>query len=220
MTDSLILDESEGLKLSDSIVLSNPRENFSFVEANPFIELSKLNIKKAQLAHKTARNSRLPTLSLTGGYNTNYSSERTDFSTGTYMPFYDQLIQNRSLYFGFSLSVPIFDTFKIRGLEKKTKVEILIQKLEKDKITLEQEKIYKQSYQELHLAQQEYLLAKKQLISLKSALNSMIERHKLGLSSSTDFSKALLDHNQAEFKVITTGYNLIYFQKMITILQN
>ncbi|MGO1595007.1 MAG: TolC family protein [Sphingobacterium sp.] len=220
------------LPYSDSIELEVPTgdiDRFPFLDTlnmnsamaeNPFVAIADLNLTKAELARKTAKNSSLPTLTFSGGYGTNYSSERNDFLTGTYMPFWNQVNQNRSLYFGLSLAVPLFDGFRIRSAKNKANLQVLIQTNERDKVRMEQEKIYRQATQELHRSIEEYKVAQKQFNSLKTALNAMSERYKLGVASSVDFAKALLDHNLAEFNVITTKYNSLYNNKVLKVLFN
>lgn len=83
---------------------------------------------------------------------------------------------------------------------------------------MEQEKIYRQALQDFHLAEQEYAVAQKQFKSLKTALEAMSERYQLGVASSVDFAKAVLDHNQAEFNTITAYYNLHYQYEIVKLL--
>lgn len=220
------------IRFSDSVVLEVPTEDIeriylrespdinSFMTENPFMAVADLNLSKAELAAKMAKNSFLPALSFSGGYGTNYSSERRDFITNSYMPFWNQVNQNRSLYFGLSLSVPLFDGFRLRSAKNKANLQILIQTNEREKTRIEQEKIYRQVEQELYRSKQEYRVAQKQLKSLRTALDAVSKRYDLGVASSLDFTRALLDHNLAEFKVITAKYNFLYNNEMLNILNS
>lgn len=218
LDDSLVLEEPTNRKLPIMITPKNIESTSPIWKYNPFIQQSELAIEKAKLAQKIASNSRLPSLSFSGGYGTNYSSQRTDLLTGSYMPFWDQVNQNRSLYFGFSLSVPIFDGFSVRSAKNRANIEMAIQQSEKEKVQMEQEKIYQHALQNFHLAKQEHSVAQKQFKSLKTALVAMSERYQLGVASSVDFAKAVLDHNQAEFNAITAYYNLHYQYEIVKLL--
>ncbi|MCL7986599.1 TolC family protein [Sphingobacterium sp. lm-10] len=217
-TDSIELEIPEN-SIENLYITDTSNSNESLAQ-NPLIAIANINLTKAELVQKIAKNRYMPTISFSGGYGTNYSSERVDFQTGNFMPFLNQVNQNRSLNLGLSLSVPIFDGFQVRSAKNKADINILIQKNEIEKVKMEQEKIFQKSLQEYHRSIQEYNVSKKQLKSLKTSLDALSERYELGLASPVDFSKALLDHNLSEFKVITSKYNAMYYNEIIKVLNS
>ncbi len=215
---------------ADSLILETPADIETIVEfphldneatalhGNPFIAMADLNLRKAELNKRIANNSALPTLSFSGSYGTNYSSERRDLTTGADMPFWEQVNQNRNLFLGLTLSTPILDGFRLRSARNKANIQLHIQTKEAEKIAMEQKKLYQQAIQELNRAQQEYSVSQKQFESLRVTLDAMSERYELGVASSIDFARALLEHNLSQFRVIAAQYNRIYYSKVVDVL--
>lgn len=188
------------------------------LDRDPQIRVVELGVDQANLGLTTARNRYYPTLSFSGGYGTNYSSERRDFFTGAFMPFWNQVDQNRALYFGLSLNIPILDGFRVKSDINRAKIQIQIQQNELEKTKLEQEKIYRLAYQDYEQARQEFVASQTRYTSLKRALEAMKERYDLGIATALDFSKSVLDHNMAEFSVISAKYNLLLSVEILNVL--
>ncbi len=204
--------------VSQDDMLSTETTLFLSIAQTPEIAQANAQLKKAILEKAMAKNRYLPSLSFSGGYGTNYSSERRDFTTGRYMSLLDQIGQNESLNLGVSLSAPIFDGFRVKSAKKRAHLQFLIQTEELQKVEVEQEKIYRLALQEMQRSHQEHLVSQKRFESLETALNAMAARYELGVASAIDYNKALLDRNLAEFNVITSKYSKIYAQYLLAIL--
>ncbi|TJY67721.1 TolC family protein [Sphingobacterium alkalisoli] len=211
-TDSLILAtplfELMPAELSRSLAVTN----------EPTIQQAQVRIKQAELGLKTAKNGYYPSLSFSSGYGTNYSSERNDYLTGQFMPFWNQVDQNKSLYLGLSLSMPIFDGFKTKSNINRAKLTLDLQKNELDKTLKDQEKILLMARQEYNRSHKEYQVVQTQSLSLKKSFEAMKERYEIGMASSMDYSKALLDYNISEFNLIRAKYNVLYNQEILKVL--
>jgi outer membrane protein len=135
-----------------------------------------------------------------------------------YMPFVDQVNQNRSLYFGISLSIPVLDGFKVRSDIRKANITLSQQKAEQKKTIFIQEKIHRQAIEEYRHALKEHKLYQVQLKSTQTSYEAMKERYALGLTTAMDLAKALLDYNLAELSLIRAKYLIIYNQEVLKIL--
>lgn len=134
------------------------------------------------------------------------------------MPFWNQVAQNKSLYLGLSLSMPIFDGFKMRGNINRSKLAFELQKSELDKVQRDQEKILHMAKQEYNRSYKEYQVTQTQSLSLKKSFEAMKERYDIGMASSTDYSKALLDYNVSRFNLIRAEYRVLYNQEILKVL--
>lgn len=188
------------------------------VDRDPSVLAAEILLEQSFLTLKTAKYSTLPKLALSTGYGSSYSSERTDMFTGNYMPFWDQASQNKALNIGFNLSIPILNGFMKRSAINRSKINILQRQKEKEKVSMEQERSRLTANQDLQTAFKEYYGANVQLRTLKKTLDAMSERFHIGVASSTEFSKALLDYNQSEFNLIRARYMLMYRNKVIDLL--
>lgn len=82
---------------------------------NPKIVASNLNLKRSRIDYSIAIGAVAPTIYLGAGYSTGFYKNTN--STATTTPYAQQLNNNRGMYFGASISVPIFN-----GLHRKTNI--------------------------------------------------------------------------------------------------
>ncbi|WP_164123591.1 TolC family protein [Sphingobacterium sp. xlx-130] len=80
LTDSISI-ENPILKLATGVLLSGGKTSGA---DDPTIQLAALSLRQSELNLKYAKGSNYPTVSFSGGYGTNYSSERKDYLTGAY----------------------------------------------------------------------------------------------------------------------------------------
>ncbi len=99
---------------ADAVIMSHePLEDkqsvvTSALATNPGIRYSKLNVKSASLNRRSAWANVLPSLSVYGGMSTSYYKTR---HVDGYPNFSKQFRDNKGIYFGFSLNIPIFNRF-------------------------------------------------------------------------------------------------------------
>lgn len=223
-----LLKQLIGINLSDSVWLEEPNFDLTNLEYNNtsnndldiYIKDAEITIQKASLNLKYAKAAYYPTISFFGGYGTNYSSERTDFITGNYLPFWNQVNQNRNLNFGISLSVPIFDAFKTKNNINKLKIELKTKQSALSKIKTEREKIRILAIQEYHKSVKEYEVLLIQLLAQEKNLSAIKERYDVGVSNAIDYNKALLDFNVSEANVIKSKYTIIFNLETLKILKS
>lgn len=215
LTDSVSI-ENPGLKLATGALL--PQGQMSDV-GDPTIQLAELSLRQSELNLKYAKGPYYPTVSFSGGYGTNYSSERKDYLTGNYMPFFNQLNQNRNLNFGLSLSVPVFDAFKTKNNINRLKLDLENKQSELNKTKVEREKVLTLAIQEYYKSAKEYQVLQVQHAALEKNYNAMKERYDIGVTTAMEYNKALLDYNVAEANVIKAKYTLMYNGEVIKVLK-
>jgi outer membrane protein len=221
-----------GLPLSDSITLEEfqideinlpisiaENSNSTRNEIDPFIKSAELSIEQTRLNLKYAKAAYYPSLNFYGGYGTNYSSERTDFISGNYMPFWNQFNQNRNLNFGLSLSMPIFDAFKTKNNISRLKIDLETKQSELNKIKTEREKIWFLALQEYNKSWREHEILQVQLFAQEKNLLAIKERYDIGVSNAIEYNKALLDYNISESNAIKGKYTLIYNSQVLELLK-
>ncbi|WP_160069129.1 TolC family protein [Sphingobacterium bovisgrunnientis] len=220
-----------GVSLSDSISLQDLEVddidrsesiNYNALTQNlndPIIAHAKIDIQQYQLNLKYAKAAYYPSLSFFGGYGTNYSSERTDFITGNFMPFWNQINQNRNLNFGLSLSLPIFNAFKTKNNISRFKIDLESKQTELKKVETERQKIFVLAVQEYHKSIKEQEVQLTQMSAQQKNLVAVKERYDIGVSNAIEYNKALLEFNLAEANVIKSKYTIIYNLETLKILE-
>lgn len=221
------LKELLNISMNDSILLELPDLNVFFVKdtigfenRNLEIALSSLNIQKSELLLKMNKKAYYPTLNFSSGYGTNYSSERRDPIKGDDIPFFNQVNQNKSLYFGISLNIPILDGLRIKSGISHAKVELDKSRIDHDKTKLVQQNIIISAIHQYQQSIEERELYKSKMASSNTSLMAMKERYKLGLSSSMDLAKTILDYNLSELNFIRSKYSVRYHQEVLNVLNH
>lgn len=210
--------DSIQLFIPDLFSLSLQEEIDYNMESSADVTLARLHRSQSELELKMAKNAYYPQINLNGSYGTNYSSERTDLITGTNMPFFDQLGQNKFLYIGASLSMPIFDGFKTRSSIRKAKLNIRVRDSELEKVRSEEEKVWQMAWQEYRKAKAEYRSLQYAFESTAASYAAMQERYEVGMSTYFELSTTLADKNVAEFNLIKSKYTLLYAQEVIQLI--
>lgn len=187
-------------------------------QRNPTILLSEFQVSKAEFLLKTKRNAYYPTLSLSSGYGTNFSSERRNPFEHTLIPFMEQINQNRNLYIGLSLSIPILDGFKTKSEINRAKINIDMAKINTEKTKVREEKILQQAYQDYYKSIKENQVYQQQYISAKRHFDATKERYDIGMASPLELSSSQVNHNIAELNRIKSMFEIIYNQQVINIL--
>src|SRR5690606_35043204 len=126
-------------------------------QAGYYKELALKNIDIANSAY-------YPTLSLSGGYGTNYSSRAMDLITGEQMRFYDQINENKSFRGGIPLQVPIFNNNRTRVAVSKAKIGYLQAENEEALARRNLEKTIAQAILDLRSANKQYFASQKSVV--------------------------------------------------------
>ncbi|MCW3467003.1 TolC family protein [Chitinophaga nivalis] len=217
-----------GIPLTDTVQLETPNQDIaatapqhgdSLPAHDPAIQLAALSLQQSTLNLRYARAPYYPTISFFSGYGTNYSSERKDYMSGHYMPFGDQVNQNKALNFGVSLSMPVFDAFKTRNNISRLKLDLQQKQSELNKVKTEREKVLIMATQEYQKSVKEYQVLQVQYHALEKNYQAMKERYDIGETSAMEYNKALLDYNVAAANVIKAKYTLMYNVEVLRVLR-
>lgn len=179
-------------------------------EKDPYLQLLEKQLDLSHIKTKLAKSDYYPSISLNTSYGTNYSSRRSEsmYSSKT-MSLLNQINQNRSLYIGLSISYAIYDKFTTRSNVKKAIIDIESLTLQKDKTLRDRKLNMEQVKLEYLAAIEEYKAIQVAYETNKINFGAMTERYNVGKSSSIDLFKAMTDFNIAEFRKITSQYNVL-----------
>lgn len=181
----------------------------------PEIEVAKYNAEAAKKNIAIAKGGYYPTLSLSGGISTGYSSTATEPLTNERMGFGRQLNVNRGESIGLSLSIPIFNNFRTRIGVSKAKISYENALVSEQRAKNDLNKVINQAVLDLKAADGNYTSKKLVFESLREAFNVINQRYEVGLANSIELSTAQLNMNRAEFEFITAKYNMIFRSKVI-----
>lgn len=181
----------------------------------PEIEYQKYNVEVAKKSISIAKGGYYPTLSLSGGISTGYSSTFFDPETNARMEFRKQLTANRSESVGISLNIPIFNNLRTRINVQKAKISYENALLGEQKAKNDLNKVINQAVLDLKAASKSYASSGSVFESMKEAFNVIQQRYDVGLANAIELSTSQTNMNRAEFNHITSKYNLVFRRKVI-----
>lgn len=156
-----------------------------------------------------------PTLSLSTGYGTNYSSRAMIPQTVIKMPFFDQLNENKSFSAGLSLQMPIFNNNRTKISINKAKINYLQAENRESIEKRNLEKVIAQAILDLRSANKQYGASQIAFQTSQVAYEALRERHNVGMANAIELFTAQTNMNKAEFEMIRRKYEMVFRGKVI-----
>jgi len=185
------------------------------VRSFPEIRQAEYNRLAAEKNIDIARGGYYPTLSLSGGLSTVYSSSNENLMTGKPFSLSKQFHDNFSQSLGITLNIPIFNNLRTRIGVSKAKISYQNALIAEQQTKNELNKIINQAVLDLRAAEKQYRSSEQAFISMQEAFNVIKQRYEVGLANSIELSTSQTNMNKAEFDLITAKYNIIFRRKVI-----
>ncbi len=215
----------------DSVTLlyNNTEEIFSkAVESQPEIKSAELALQNSETGIKIAKADYLPTLSLNAGLNTVYShrqGKEDDFfipgNTTTDPPilvkngFFDQLDNNLGEFYGFSLSIPVFNRGQVKANVNRAKINQEISKVNLDDTKRALREAIERAYINARATLKEYEAAEKSVKAQEQSFKFARERYNLGATNSFDFEQVRNRLVNAQSSLVRAKYNYVFRTKLL-----
>ncbi|WP_165024251.1 TolC family protein [Dysgonomonas sp. ZJ279] len=140
-------------------------------------------LKSQKLAYKSAKGVLFPTLSVDGGYNTNFSRY---MDGSNYSSFNEQFRNKVGRYVGFTLSIPIFNGFSRSAQVRRGKAEVVMAQAERDKTLRTLHSEIEQAVADMNGEADQYYQAKKQVDAMDIAHQVNQRKYIEGLINALD----------------------------------
>ena len=188
--------------LVDYALANNPR----VAASRHFTEQQRLNLKRA-------KGSFLPSLYLSGGYNTSYY---LDFDNkGAYDSFGTQFRNNRGGYIQLSLSIPIFNGLSARSSSLRAKNTYNMAQLEQETVERAVESEVSQTWQEMQGYSKQYVQGDKKVRAAQLAYDGTERKFENGLVSALDLHTAANTLLQAKSDRLRAHLQFIIKARMV-----
>lgn len=207
--DSLAIDTLMSEKLT--ILEETPDRIYEKALAtNPTVLRSVLQVEVQKAKYSQAKGRMLPSLSLSGGYSTNYYTNLTGDRSHV-RPFNTQLDQNKGGSLTLSLSIPIFSGLSRRTTLATARNNMRIAEQENEETQRELRNAIDKAVLERNSQAKQYYLARQQVESDALAYKAFQRRYEEGLASSLDVrtsANTLMDSQLKELRAYL--YYLLY----------
>lgn len=178
---------------------------------NHTILASRLAVDVADKSIKLAQSGYLPTLSFSAGLGSSYY-RTSGFDNEN---FSGQMRHNLSQSLGFSLNIPIFDSFNTRNAIRKAKVQQLSAELQLREAEVQLYKTITQAHAQALAADKRMessIIAEK---STKAALDAMRVKYNYGKANATEFQQAQTDYIKAVSQAVQAKYESVLRRRIL-----
>lgn len=174
----------------------------------PDLQATEIRLSAAEQGIRAARAASLPTLSLSGSYNTGYAST-SPFN------FLDQLDQRRGGSLSLNLSVPLFDRFSTRQSTQRAQIEV-----ENARLDLEQQRQdvalqVRRAFLDFRAAQEQLRATEAQLQAAELALEATQSRYQVGSASLLELTQARASQVNAASQLVRARYSALFQERLI-----
>ena len=213
---------------ADSLMLYhlNRIELLSMCEYLPELALAKKNIEISKQKLLISKAQYFPTISLQFGYISSFSNARQKVlqnEDGSYeyqlYPFWEQYKDNSSQYISLGVRIPIFNNLSVNS-QKKMKLEIKRNEYaySTTKQTIEKELI--QLMMDVETAWNKFQVSKQYLTAAQEVVRQITLKFEAGTIDVFSYREAISSLIEAQTQYLTTKYEYIFKNKVISIYQN
>lgn len=196
----------------EDLPLPSPDEVYNFaLTDNHTILASRLGVDVAGKYIKLAQSGYLPTLSFSAGFGSSY------YKTSGYdnENFSNQMRHNLSESLGFSLNIPIFDSFTTRNSIRKAKVQQISAQLQLNDAELQLYKTIQQAHAQAVAAEKRMKSSAIAERTTAAALEAMREKYNFGKANATEFEEAKSSYIQAVSESVQSKYESVLRRRIL-----
>ena len=192
VADSIIYDNS----LVAGDIFSNAEKN------NPALQVSKQNIKIANLTLKERKAERFPTVSLNSAYN--FSKTNNKAVVNNFTALYNR---NYGFNYGVSINIPILNNFTVKRNIKAAQLNINYQQLLYDYQKAKIDIAISSAYKDYELQKKTLELEEENIKLAKENVYIAVERLRLGISTSLELRETQKSLEDSYTRLIAARYN-------------
>lgn len=182
---------------------------------NNSILASRNGVKAADAYISVARAGYIPRLSLNAGIGSSYY-RLSGMSNPT---FGAQMRNNYSTYFGFSLSIPIFDAFNTRNSIRRAKVQRLNAVLQLDQASTELYRTIQRAYYNATGARDKYVTSLTTEEATRVAFEAMQEKYNIGRATPNEFEQSKTNLLKNTLSRISAHYEYLLRHRILLFYQ-
>jgi len=157
---------------------------------------------------RVARSGHWPTVSLSAGYDTAYTSAAD-------LPFSDQIDQQRGGAIGLGIAIPIFDRGTASAATRRAEIQQQSAQVDLDGLRNDVGLQVRRAYLDLHAAHEQLAAAEAQLKAAELSLKASEDRYGAGASTLVELTQARATQVDGASAVVTARYNEMFQRTLI-----
>ncbi len=222
----LLLDPSEDYEFSgitpDDAELEQQIDSYGEVfdksmELSPNVRSAELNLDAAKKGLQIAKFSWMPTVGLSAGWNTGWTSNLRNQSDGSVVNLSDQFQSNVRKSANLSLSIPLFTRFQNRTQLQTSRIQVLNSQLGLEQAKNDLTNQVQQAYLNLVNAKTTFAAARQSKVSLDQSFNFAKTRYDNGTIDFVTYLQSLTAKNRGDLELIRSKYLILLRQFILDI---
>lgn len=189
------------------------------VQLKPSVRSAEFKLESARNQLSIAKGNLMPSLSFGGNYNNRYNNKYAypdpPVGPGGMIPFGEQLKNNQSYGFGFSLNIPIFNKFQTRTSIANAKIQVANTEMQLQSTKNALRKDIEQAYTSALAAFKRYVANQKTVVSSKEAFRYTEEKFNVGMINSVEYNQSKTNLSQAQSNLLQAKYEYIFRTKIL-----
>ena len=131
----------------------------------------------------------------------------------------DQYKDNANKYFGFNLTVPIFNRFQTKLAIDKAKIQKINAELTVESTKLQIQKNIQQAFADASAALKNYASSQKALIAMEESFKYTEQKFNVGMVNTTDYNTAKNKLITSQSQVLQAKYQFVFKTKVLDFYQ-
>jgi len=220
VTDGFQIARPEIVEPSSQFVIESKESVYNqALQTQANIKSADASVESTALDVKINEASYYPSITLSGGLSTNYSSAAPDSIQQEPFTYRRQLESNRRSFLSINLNIPIFNGFQARNSVQLAKINQSRAKLSADNVKNQLRQNIEQAYQDANAAAKSYESSKKQVNALEDSFKNVELRRGLGSATEIEYNQIKNDLNSAKSDLTRTKYDYIFKLKILDFYQ-
>jgi outer membrane protein TolC len=204
----LVVPVNTPFSVADTTITFNPDLTLDTINSgalltNPDLLIARRNLTLAELDLRLRRAERLPVVEFNSAYNFNRSTNNAIVNPVQQ----NQLLQTRGLTYGLSATIPLFNGFSNRRLQRVAELNIRAQQLQYDRNLALVNTSITNAYKDYELFKQALLLEEENMKLVRENIFIARERYRLGISTFIELREAQQSLAEATSRLIEARYN-------------
>jgi outer membrane protein len=177
----------------------------------PDVQAAQYRLDGSDLSIKIAKAAYYPQISFGAGLGTSYYTMSGIDAAG----FGSQLKNNLNKYFGFSLSVPLFDRFSTRNSVRKARAQQIGYQLQLENTKKTLYKEIQQAWYSALASENKYKSSTTALEAAQESFKLMREKYENGKATAVEYNESQMKLQKAESDLIQSKYDYVFRNKIL-----
>lgn len=215
MAESFTVKEPTLPEIQSNLTMINAYDVFkTAINVRPEIKAAQLRVESAMKQLEIAKGGRYPNLSFGANYYNRYNNQYKNFE-GKRIDLGEQLKSNSRSSLGLTLSIPIFNRFRVKNDIANSELQIADYEYQLQQSRNVLRRDIEQVYTNALAALNRYLASEKAVTSMKEAFRYTEEKFNVGMINSVEYNQSKTHLTNAQSELLQAKYEYIFRTKIL-----